>query len=260
MVRGVNTADTAKVYKSNGQTRVHLPMTQATGKIRLKARTFFGEYGLPVASRTTVLSQTCYAEWQIGYDLEKNSENMSKTSLVDYSFVNYKGTTKLAYELSEILFYSYEDGLVSREDIKTAYSYIKSLKKEKLLDVIDEMRIARTNPVETIINDFPFYSMKVSYPLIVHKFGKYDIYTEITNKEKQRAVGVQPMLYVCIPLTSLVFQQNPIGRTLQSKESADWIIGKDEAKLSLELFMMFGMLSEKHQFDVLRIMETLFDL
>ncbi len=100
--------------------------------------------------------------------------------------------------------------------------------------------------------------MKVSYPLIVHKFGKYDIYTEIMNREKQRGVGVQPMLYVCIPITSLSFSRNPIGRSLDAKECSDWIIGEEEAKLSLELFRMFGMLSLKHRHDVLAILSTLF--
>lgn len=72
-----------------------------------------------------------------------------------------------------------------------------------MIDVIDKMRIFRTSPIETTINDMMFFEMKVSYPLIVHKFGKYDIYTEVMNREKQRGVGVQPMLYVCIPITAL---------------------------------------------------------
>ena len=88
--------------------------------------------------------------------------------------------------------------------------------------------------------------------------GKYDIYAEVMNREKQRGVGVQPMLYVCIPITSLAFEQDPIGRSLNAKESSNWYVGKEEAKLSLELFRMFGMLSVKHRHDVLTILETLF--
>ncbi len=36
------------------------------------------------------------------------------------------------------------------------------------------------------------------------------------------------------------------------------IIQKDEARLSLELFRIFGMLSAKHKFDVLAIFKMLF--
>ena len=102
--------------------------------------------------------------------------------------------------------------------------------------------------------------MKVSYPLIVHKFGKYDIYAEIMNREKQRAVGVQPMLYVCLPITSLKYKEQPLGRILDSNECGEWVIGKEEARLSLELFRIFGMLTEKHKYDVSEILKILFDI
>ena len=259
MVEKANKTDTAKVLHINSQILVRLPMTQATGKVRIKSRNFFSEYGIPVATRSSALNTNCYVEWQIGYDLLEKG-NSSNTSLSEYSFINYKGERKLPYELSEIVYYSYCDGLISKPEILEAYDYIRSLKPSNLLDVIDSMRITRTNPVETTINEFSFYEMKVAYPLIVHRFGKYDIYAEITNKEKQRAVGVQPMLYVCLPVTSMDFERNPIGRILDQKESASWVITEEEARLSIELFKMFGMLSEKHRHDVLQIMKTLFEL
>lgn len=78
------------------------------------------------------------------------------------------------------------------------------------------------------------------------------------NREKQRGVGVQPMLYVCIPVTMLSFDTDPLSRVLQSKETSDWVIGKPEAQLSLELFRIFGMLSNKHRHDVLAILEKMF--
>jgi len=253
-------SDVAKVYKSGGEIRVHLPMTQPTGKIRIKTRSFFGEYGMPVASRSSAINLNCYVEWQIGYDLLYSKENLLMTSLGDFPFQNNKGEKKIAYELSEIVYLSYKTGLIKLDDIKEVYDYISSLDSSSLLDVIDSMRITRTNPIETKINDMDFFEMKVSYPLVVHKFGKYDIYAEVTNREKQRGVGVQPMLYVCLPITSLKFVANPLGRTLNAKESADWVIGSEEAKLSLELFKIFGMLSAKHRYDVIAILKALFTI
>ena len=66
------------------------------------------------------------------------------------------------------------------------------------------------------------------------------------------------MLYVCLPLTALRFESEIIGRTLKAKETADWVIGKEEAELSLEIFRIFGMLSPRHRFDSLAILEMLF--
>lgn len=252
--------ENAKIEYDGKNLAVSLPMTQPTGKIRIKTRTFFGEYGNPVAARQEKLNQKCYVEWQIGYDMLATKDNIDKTTLSDKTFENYKSEVKFAYELSEILFYSYKLGLLSDDEIKETYDYIKAIPDNNLIDTIDSMRITRTNPIETTINDIDFYEMKVAYPLIVHKFGKYDIYSEVMNREKQRGVGVQPMLYVCIPITELSFNKEPLGRMLESKECSKWIIKEDEAKLSLELFKIFGMLSKKHQYDVLAIMQVLFNL
>lgn len=178
-------------------------MTQPTGKIRIKRRLFFSEYGMPVASRSECLDLKCYIEWQIGYDLLATSANSKNTSLPHLKFSNYKQETKFAYELSEIIYYSHKLKLISEKDISDTYNKIKNVTDDNLIDVIDKMRIFRTSPIETTINDMMFFEMKVSYPLIVHKFGKYDIYAEVMNREKQRGVGVQPMLYVCIPITAL---------------------------------------------------------
>ena len=251
-------AETAAVVFTGSSLKVKLPMTQPTGKIRIKRRSFFSEYGMPVASRSECLDLKCYIEWQIGYDLLATFANSQNTSLSHLKFSNYKQETKYAYELSEIIYYSHKLKLISEKDIIDTYNKIKNVTDDNLIDVIDKMRIFRTSPIETTINDMMFFEMKVSYPLIVHKFGKYDIYAEVMNRENQRGVGVQPMLYVCIPITSLKFERNPINRTLDAKESSDWVIGEEEARLSLELFRMFGMLSVKHRHDVLAILEMLF--
>ena len=53
--------------------------------------------------------------------------------------------------------------------------------------------------------------------LFVHRFGRYEIISEIVIREKQRAIGAQA-------------------------------IGKEEVQLALELFNVFGRLSPKTSF------------
>ena len=161
----------AKLKLSNGQISFILPLTQPTGKVRIKERNSFYEYGNPVAVRQTKISLKNYVEWQIGYDLLLNNDNKLKTTLTDKVFVNYKQENKLPYELSEIIYYSYKNNFISLNDIKKTYNEISNTKKT--IDVLDEMQITRTHPIETNINSIDFYKMTVSYPLIVHKFGKY---------------------------------------------------------------------------------------
>ena len=84
---------------------ISLPLTAPTGKIRVKQRDTFSEYGQPVAVKTTKMQNSNYVEWQIGYDLLANEENKNYTSLKN-TFTNYKKELKYAYELSEIVYYS----------------------------------------------------------------------------------------------------------------------------------------------------------
>lgn len=235
---------------------VNIPMTKISGKVRVKRRSFFAFYGEPIAPRQHIMTQENYIEWQIGYDLLANAENKKKTTITDKIFVNYKREKKYCYELSEILYYSKQRGLISDVEIRAAYRGIKDISPERTFEEISS--ISRTNPKEVIINGMNFYSMDVSYPLFVHRFGQYEIFAEIMIREKQKAMGTQAMLYVCIPVTALQFQTNVLGRIIESKECAKWIIGREEALLVLEMFRVFGMLSPKHRFDVLSIFEMLF--
>ena len=248
--------DNAKVVSSPDGLLVNLPLTKPTGKIRMKKRSFFAVYGEPIAPRQVRLSQSTYVEWQIGYDLLATEENKTKTSLTEMTFRNYKGELKFAYELSEIILYARQHGLIGDAEIAKCISDISAVQDSNTFEAISS--ISRTNPKEVNINGLPFYEMNVSYPLFVHRFGQYEIFAEIMIREKQHAVGTQAMLYVCLPITSLTFMQQPLGRTLEAKECAEWHIGQEEAALSLELFRVFGMLSTKHKHDVRSILEMLF--
>ena len=250
----------AKIEYNQGRLAVILPMTQPTGKIRIKTRTTFQEYGEPIPSRRVPLNRNCYVEWQIGYDLLATDENSGRTSLSGRTFQNYKGETKYAYELSEVIYYSHELGLISDSDIRQTYNSIREIPNESLVDVINAMQISRTGPTQTTINGIGFYKMQVVYPLIIHRLDEDGAVVEVMNREKQRGVGVQPMLYVCIPITSLTFKNDPLNRTLEPRECSKWEIGEGEARMALKICAIFGMLSEKHKRDMLAIMSLLFGL
>lgn len=246
----------AKVVNDAQGVFVNLPLTKPTGKIRIKRRSVFCEYGQPARPRQDVLTQTSYVEWQIGYDLLAEDSNRAKTSLAGRTFTNYRGEAKFAYELSEIVFYAKERGLLDGAAIRDCHEKILSVKEGETFEATAE--ITRTHPKAVQRNGLEFYEMHVSYPLFVHRFGPYEIYAEIVIREKQKAVGTQAMLYVCVPVTALEFKNPPIGRALAAKECGEWRIGKEEAHLALEMFRVFGMLSAKHRHDVLRILEMLF--
>ena len=56
------------VFTNGDSVRVRLPLTDVTGKVRVKEMTPDG-FGIPVAPSKTVLGEKHYLEWQIGYDI-----------------------------------------------------------------------------------------------------------------------------------------------------------------------------------------------
>ena len=235
-----------------------LPLTAPTGKVRVKRRSHFSEYGEPVAARFVPLSQADYVEWQIGYDIPAVPENAAATTLSGLAFTNAKGEAKHPFELSELLFHSARFGFVSGAEVAEARRFVAGLADADLVDARADMAILRSHPAEAEINGIPFFRMEVRYPLAVHRFGSYEICAEVMNREKQKGVGVQPMLYVCIPLSVLSFAEPPFGRTAEKGETCSWRFGPAEGELALELFRVFGMLSARHRHDTLAKIDALF--
>lgn len=248
----------AKIILGEDSLCAHLSISTPTGKVRVKDRNVFYEYGKPVSTRSEAIPSTAYIEWQIGYDLESKAENLGKTTLVDREFINNKNKKKLPYELSEILFYSYELGLISSEEILSVKNSIRGFKQDDLLE--NCLQIWRSDPKPKKIANINFEFMELKYPLLVHKFDEYEVVTEILVKEKQKAVGIQPMLYVCIPMKHVhaMGRKDVFGRMAEKKEMVSWEIGLVEARFSLEVMKLFGLLSVAHQKDVLAILEKLF--
>lgn len=236
---------------------VEIPLTTQSSKVRVKARNSFYEYGLPVATRQTPFSQRHYIEWQIGYDADKNdSEKLDLTSLKESEFIGANGKRKALYELSEYLFYFAKWGIVSQNELDELLVFLKQVSESDFLDCC--FQILRSHPVKREILGVDFYCSEVKYPLLVHKFGDFDILVEIIIKEKQRAVGVQPMLYVCFPITHLSPNKNKpalLGRKADLKECANLTLDEKDKAFVLEAFKIFGILSPSHNYDIRQILE-----
>src|SRR5882672_9651780 len=92
--------------------RVRLPLTDVTGKVRVKEKSSDG-FGLPVAPSKTLLGEKHYLEWQIGYDIP----NTNSPSLVPQIKFIRNGETKYGHELSKIIFEAVRMGIISTNDL-----------------------------------------------------------------------------------------------------------------------------------------------
>ena len=249
-----------KILVNEKERKIEVPilLTAVSGKIRVKNRSIVNEYGKPVAVRRDGFALNNYVEWQIGYDVvKKEIEKLAESSLFETEFIGANGKTKALYELSEYLWYFYKWNILSREELEGIINYLNSIPSSDLIDNNSELQIDRSHPIAKNIDGFDFEYTQVKYPLLIHKFNKYEIVAEIKIAEKQYAVGTQPMLYLCFPVTELKTEINLIGRIAEAKETAYFEITEDNIKVFLEILKIFGILSENHRHDVLRIINTI---
>lgn len=242
----------------NQEIKVAIPLTKGTEKTRIKKRSILNEYGIPVSTKSEPFTQSCYVEWQIGYDvITSDTEKLEKTTLKDLRFIGANGKEKALYELSEYIKYFYDWKVISKESLIKIENYLKQLSEDDFLDTNPELSIKRTHPINKTINDFNFMWTKVEYPLLVYKFGKFEIVAEIKITEKQYAIGTQPMLYLCFPITELENSENLLGRTAQTKEFANFVINDKNINVFLEMLKLFGTLSKNHNKDAISIINVI---
>lgn len=228
-----------------------IPLTMPTGKFRVKSRSMYYEYGQPFSSRSSQFTGKNYVEWQISYD------SISKPD--HHPSITYEGRekTKFLVELSFYFYQFFQWRIISHRTVTDFIDYLENIDRENLIDRHEHCKISRTHPNTIEINGIPFASMTLRYPQLAYHFQQYEIIAEITVREKQRAVGVQPMLYFCIPISELDAHPPLIGRTAKLKEAARFTFSENNHEVVLQMMKIFGILSDRHREDVLRIVRTL---
>ena len=238
--------------------KVSIPLTKGTEKTRIKKRSTLNEYGTPVSTKCEPFDQKCYIEWQIGYDVVKSdTEKLEKTTMPNFSFIGANGKEKTLYELSEYIKYFYDWGLVKKEMLLDMKEYLSSLTINNFLETNTKLSIRRTSPINKEINGFNFMWTQVEYPLLIYKFGDYGIVAEIKITEKQYAIGTQPMLYLCLPITELENSANLLGRTAKTKETANFVINEENIFVFIDMLKLFGTLSTNHNKDAISIIDVI---
>ncbi|EAK0374004.1 R.Pab1 family restriction endonuclease [Campylobacter jejuni] len=233
---------------------IEIPLTQHTGKIRIKERNTFECYGMPVATRQKKFDIRHYVEWQIGYDT-LFTKNRSFNQ--NFYFIGANGYCKTLYELSEIIFYGYKLNFIHKNDLIELQKNINLHNDNCLIESV--LKIEKENFVCQKICDIDFYASKVKYPLLVKEFTQ-DYISEIIIRERQYAIGIQAMLYYCFPISSLMphFNKLPLlGRTAEQNETAILQISKNNFFIFFEMLKIFGILSIQHRYDINQILEVI---
>ncbi|MFC1514484.1 R.Pab1 family restriction endonuclease [Candidatus Omnitrophota bacterium] len=234
----------SKIDYNSDHIRISLPITSPTGKIRVKRREGKYDVGFPFATRQNALDAHCYVEWQIGYD----TPNPSLDGCVkEISFVR-KGETKYGFELTSLLYNGIKNGIFDAGSVKELLYFSKSIDKQLLFE---EKAIISRNMLEPFrMPSLDFHVIEEKYPL--YYLDKKDYVIEVAIKHKQRAVGYQAMIYVCLPIG--IFNEKIVGRAANQKELISFNVHNTENNFIYDAFRVFSMASKQHNHDIVNIL------
>jgi hypothetical protein len=81
-------------------------------------------------------------------------------------------------------------------------------------------------------------------------------WVQIQLKQKQRAVGYQAMVYVCLPLTEVLAADGlpRLAGTAHSKETVFYDFNRDNGPFLIDIIHAFGLASQPHNEDIQKIL------
>jgi hypothetical protein len=238
----------AKIAFQSGFIKIGLPLTNPTGKIRVKEKSKIYDYGKPFATRQNIINNNCYLEWQIGYDsLYPDAEGVVR----EIKFIR-KGEVKYGSELTNILYIGIKNHIYPKSTIEDLLNFAGSVNKDKYIDMVAD--IQRTHGGSITLHGLEFQRIGETYPVFFLAGTGYDIEVEI--KHKQRAVGSQSMIYVCLPIKGAI-EKNIIGRTANPLEVLNYKVDSKENNFVYETFKVFALASHQHNEDIRNILNTM---
>jgi hypothetical protein len=232
------------ISTTTNSVRVRLPLTDVTGKVRVKEKSSDG-FGLPVAPSKALLDKKFYLEWQIGYDIPNTN---SPTVVPQIKFIR-NGETKYGHELSKIVFEAVRLGILSTNDLIREIAALKKIPPSEFEENQAVQVEVSTNPAadgfQSAVQRLPQFTKTTPHGWV-----------QIQLKQKQRAVGYQAMVYVCLPMNEVLAMDGSPRKPgpARSKETVFYDFNRDNTAFLLDIIQAFGLASPQHNEDVRNIL------
>lgn len=230
---------------------VYVPL-RCKGKFRCKTRNDFQEYGISFGPSSTIIPTNAYVEWQIGYDKVVGDEDKT-TTLENLTFKGANKKQKNLYELSEIMYYLCQNKLFKEEELDNMIETIENI--ENFLQ--EKYRIQSSIEDSIIINEEEFYKSVITLPTFNKKNDSCSVTIQISIEKQQYGTGVQPMLYINIPVVEFENSDKIIGNTSKKEKFGILRINKEKIDIIKNVFICFGMCSSSHHHDILEILKII---
>lgn len=237
------------IFTNGDSVRIRLPLTDVTGKVRMKERAP-GGFGIPVAPRKTTLDEKDYLEWQIGYD---NPDTNSPSVVPEIRFQS-GGETKYGHELAKIILESVRLGILSTNDLNHEIEALRTIPPGRFEENQPVQVEVATN---TTADGFQRAVQKLPQFTKITPYG----WVQIQLKQKQRAVGYQAMVYVCLPMNQVLDMNGNLrdSGNAKSKETVYYDFNRDNAAFILDIIQAFGLASRQHNEDIREILAEILE-
>jgi hypothetical protein len=237
------------VFTNGDSVRVRLPLTDVTGKVRVKEISP-DSFGIPVAPSKTSLGEKHYLEWQIGYDIP----NTNSPSVVQQIKFQRNGGTKYGHELAKITFEAVRLGSLSTNDLVREIEALKKIPptefEESRAVQVEVSTNAAANGFQSTVERLPQFTKTTPHGSV-----------QIQLKQKQRAVGYQAMVYVCLPMNQVLDMNGNLRKPgpARSKETVYYDFNGKNAAFILDILHAFGMASQQHNEDMQEILKKILE-
>jgi len=230
----------AKICVENNKLIVNLPLTNPTGKIRVKRRGETSNYGIPIATRRERFKENDYVEWQISYATDDPP--------IESKVEDVRLNGQIGFELTKLLCEGIKLGILSDNDIQEMQSFINSINEDDTLE--ENEKILREDSQSEVKGGFKKFVEKA--PLFIKNNKEKGYFVEIILKHKQRAVGLQAMVYLCIYINKLKDENGEllIGRTARSREFGTLEITLGNKEIIIDVVKAFAIASWQHRNDI----------
>jgi hypothetical protein len=145
--------------------------------------------------------------------------------------------------------------LIIKKEVEDLLNEIKDYKS-----FIDEKAITVEHHSRLSINGVNFEETSIKLPTLFMVETLDETQIEVSIQKQQYASGVQPMVYFCIPLRAFKNSSDLLGKSSVSGDKLVYVINKTNVLNLIFMMKVFGMASKRHNYDVIKILETLLEI
>ena len=199
----------------------------------------FGQQ-IKACDKNTIIPNNAFIEWQIGY--YTNDQNRSHSNITIL-------TNFYSFELSDILKEMKNIGLLTQNEIN---NHIQNL--SNINNYLNGNIVMQNTNIYTV-NNIQLQQKNIVLPSYYITTNNVEI--NVLYEKQQRAYGIQPMVFLNIPLSSLTNGNSFINMHGKGGQRGVFKIDNTNSNIIIDLVYIFASLSSNYKSDIISILQTI---